>query len=402
MDNLTQILTETLVNANKNGSKINLDGVIKEVIRTEVEKTVNEILGHELTAFLGYEKSEQGASKECGNSRNGFYTRGLNTTYGPISLNVPRDRNGQFESGMFEKNKRSTKDIGQMILKLYSSGMTDVQIQEIVDSLYSHKYSTSTISVITDAVKEDVENFKTRRIREKYFALFADAIYIPLRRDTVEKEAVFIVLGIDFEGKPEVLAFDIQPSETKESWLNIFRSLTNRGLKSSRVLVSDGFTGLDEIVKDLLPGCLYQRCFIHLCRNLMDKVRMQDRDEISFDFMELSRLDNGKNAINAYHEFLEKRGKKYSSISNWGAKININHIFNFYHFPKELRKVIYSNNRIESFNKEIRRNAKAHVQFCTEDAEAKFLVTLFNRYNFNTRRNGIRNKNMLDADLLEF
>ena len=223
-----------------------------------------------------------------------------------------------------------------------------------------------------------------------------------MRRDTVEKEAVFIVLGIDFEGKPEVLAFDIQPSETKESWLNIFRSLTNRGLKSSRVLVSDGFTGIDEIVNDLLPGCLYQRCFIHLCRNLMDKVRMQDRDEISFDFMELSRLDNGKNAINAYHEFLEKRGKKYSSISNWGTKININHIFNFYHFPKELRKVIYSNNRIESFNKEIRRNAKAHVQFCTEDAEAKFLVTLFNRYNFNTRRNGIRNKNMLDAGLLEF
>lgn len=129
---------------------------------------------------------------------------------------------------------------------------------------------------------------------------------------------------------------------------------------------------------------------------------MQDRAVISSDFMELSRLDDGEKAINAFHEFLKKRGKKYSSISNWGAKIDINHIFNFYHFPKELRKVVYSNNRIESFNKEIRRNAKAHVQFCTEDAEAKFLVTLFNRYNFNTRKNGIRHKNMLDVDLLEF
>lgn len=402
MDNLTQILTEALVNANQNGSKINLDNVIKEVIRSEVEKTVNEILGHELTAFLGYEKSEQGASKDCGNSRNGFYTRGLNTTYGPITLNVPRDRKGEFETGMFEKNKRSTKDIGQMILKLYSSGMTDGQIQEIVDALYSHKYSTSTISVITDAIKEDVVNFKSRKINERYFALFADAIYIPLRRDTVDKEAVFIVLGIDFNGKPEVLAFDIQPSESKESWFNIFQSLIDRGLKSSRILVSDGFTGIDDIVNNLLPGCLYQRCFLHLCRNLMTKVRSQDKYEISQDFMELSKKDNGKEALESFDDFLEKRGTKYSSINNWASKINVNHIFNFYHFPKELRKIVYSNNRIESFNKEIRRNAKAHVQFCTEDAEEKFLVTLFNRFNLNTRKNGIRHKDLLEVQLIEF
>lgn len=402
MDNLTQILTEALVNANQNGSKINLDNVIKEVIRSEVEKTVNEILGHELTAFLGYEKSEQGASKDCGNSRNGFYTRGLNTTYGPITLSVPRDRNGKFETGMFEKNKRSTKDIGQMILKLYSSGMTDGQIQEIVDALYSHKYSTSTISVITDAIKEDVVNFKSRKIKERYFALFADAIYIPLRRDTVDKEAVFIVLGIDFNGKPEVLAFDIQPNESKENWFNIFQSLIDRGLRSSRILVSDGFTGIDEIVNDLLPGCLYQRCFLHLCRNLMGKVRSQDKYEISEDFMELSKKDNGKEALESFDDFLEKRGTKYSSISNRASKINVNHIFNFYHFPKELRKNVYSNNRIESFNKEIRRNAKAHVQFCTEDAEEKFLVTIFNRFNLNTRKNGIRHKDLLEVKLIEF
>lgn len=402
MDNLTQILTEALVNANQNGSKINLDNVIKEVIRSEVEKTVNEILGHELTAFLGYEKSEQGASKDCGNSRNGFYTRGLNTTYGPITLNVPRDRKGEFETGMFEKNKRSTKDIGQMILKLYSSGMTDGQIQEIVDALYSHKYSTSTISVITDAIKEDVVNFKSRKINERYFALFADAIYIPLRRDTVDKEAVFIVLGIDFNGKPEVLAFDIQPSESKESWFNIFQSLIDRGLKSSRILVSDGFTGIDDIVNNLLPGCLYQRCFLHLCRNLMTKVRSQDKYEISQDFMELSKKDNGKEALESFDDFLEKRGTKYSSINNWASKINVNHIFNFYHFPKELRKIVYSNNRIESFNKEIRRNVKAHVQFYTEDAEEKFLVTLFNRFNLNTRKNGIRHKDLLEVQLIEF
>ena len=223
-----------------------------------------------------------------------------------------------------------------------------------------------------------------------------------MRRDTVDKEAVFIVLGIDFNGKPEVLAFDIQPSESKESWFNIFQSLIDRGLKSSRILVGDGFTGIDDIVYNLLPGCLYQRCFLHLCRNLMTKVRSQDKYEISQDFMELSKKDNGKEALESFDDFLEKRGTKYSSINNWASKINVNHIFNFYHFPKELRKIVYSNNRIESFNKEIRRNAKAHVQFCTEDAEEKFLVTLFNRFNLNTRKNGIRHKDLLEVQLIEF
>ena len=111
----------------------------------------------------------------------------LNTSYGVIKVDVPRDRKSEFETGLFDRRKRSTQNIGQTILKLYSAGMTDSQIQEIVESLYGHKYSSSTISVITDAVKEDVERFSSRPIKEGYLALFADAIYIPLRRGTVEK-----------------------------------------------------------------------------------------------------------------------------------------------------------------------------------------------------------------------
>ena len=169
MDNLSQTIINALVNANANGQKIDLDNILKDVLREEVEKCVNEIIGHELTAFLGYERNSQGAAKELGNSRNGYYERMLNTSYGPIKVDVPRDRNGEFETGLFERGRRSTKNIGQIILKLYSSGMTDTQIQEIVESLYSHKYSSSTISVITDAIKEDVERFNSREIKENYF-----------------------------------------------------------------------------------------------------------------------------------------------------------------------------------------------------------------------------------------
>lgn len=401
MDNLSQTLLKALANANTNGQKVNLEEVFKETLREEIEKSVNEIIGHELTTFLGYSKNSQGAAKELGNSRNGYYERMLNTSYGPIKIEVPRDRNGEFETGLFERNKRSTHNIGQIILKLYSAGMTDTQIQEIVESLYEHKYSSSTISTITDAIKEDVERFNARNIKEKYFALFADAIYIPLRRGTVEKEAVYIIMGIDMEGYPEVLAFNIHPSETKEGWSNILSSLNARGLKSSRIFISDGFTGIEEVVKEHLPNCLYQRCFIHLCRNLIDKSRPEDHKSIANEFMALSKKENHHEAITAFEEFLNKWGNKYKSIKKWGEEIDINTIFNFYKFPKEIRSRIYSNNRIESFNKEIRRQAKAHVQFCNQDAEEKFLVSLFNRYNYRVGARPIRGREYIDFELIE-
>ena len=259
MDNLAQTLLAALDNT-EGERKISIDDAIKEAIRLEVQSAVNQIMGHELTAFLGYEKSEQGAATARGDARNGTYERRLSTAYGEISVSVPRDRNGEFETRLLPKGKRSTDDIGQTVLKLYKAGMTDSQIQEIVESLFHHKYSDSTISFMTDAIKEDVERFRRATLKERYFALFADAVYVPLRRETVEKEAVSIVMGIDMEGYPEVLAFSIQPEETKEGWREILLSLRERGLKSARILVSDGFAGIGEIVSELLPGCLHQRC----------------------------------------------------------------------------------------------------------------------------------------------
>lgn len=401
MDNLSQTMLNALVNANANGQKVNLDEILKEVLREEIEKGVNEIIGHELTAFLGYEKSAQGASKELGNSRNGYYERMLNTSYGVIKVDVPRDRKSEFETGLFDRRKRSTQNIGQTILKLYSAGMTDSQIQEIVESLYGHKYSSSTISVITDAVKEDVERFSSRPIKEGYLALFADAIYIPLRRGTVEKEAVNIIMGIGMDGYPEVLAFSIQPSETKDEWSSMLDSLVKRGLKHARIFVSDGFSGIEEIVRERLPGCLYQRCFIHLCRNLVDKTRPDDHKSIANEFMSLARKENGAEAIKSFGEFIAKWGAKYKAIMKWGDGMDLKTIFNFYRFPRELRSKLYSNNRIESFNREIRRQAKVHVQFCTQDAEEKFLVSLFNRYNFKVGARPIRGREYIEDELIE-
>ena len=402
MDNLAQSLLAALDNPDAKGEKISLEAAVREAVRSEVESSVNQIMSHELTAFLGYEMSEQGAAILRGDARNGFYQRSVETAYGKITVSVPRDRNGEFETRLLPKGKRSTDDIGQTVLKLYKAGMTDAQIQEIVEALFHHKYSDSTISYMTDAIKKDVEKFAQRSVKERYFALFADAIYVPLRRETVEKEAVSIVMGIDMDGYPEVLAFSIQPEETKDNWRDIIQSLCKRGLKSARILVSDGFAGIGEIVSELLPGCLHQRCYLHVARGLAEKVRAEDKKPISWEFMQLSKMESGKDALTAFDAFLAKWGAQYKSIKRWGGQIDRRALFAFYHFPKELRKVIYSNNRIEGFNKEIRRQAKAHVQFCNEDAEEKFLVTLFNRYNLRIGKRPIKGKELLEEGLLDF
>lgn len=402
MDNLSQSLIAALGNPDAKGGKISLEAVIKEAVRSEVESAVNHIMSHELTAFLGYERSEQGAAMLRGDARNGYYQRRVETSYGEISVSVPRDRNGEFETRLLPKGKRSTDDIGQTVMKLYKAGMTDTQIQEIVEALFHHRYSDSTISYMTDAIKEDVEKFAQRSVKERYFALFADAIYVPLRRETVEKEAVMIVMGIDMDGYPEVLAFSIQPEETKDGWREILQSLRGRGLKSARILVSDGFAGIGEVVSELLPGCLHQRCYLHVVRNLAEKVRAEDKKPISWEFMQISKLGSGKEALASFDAFLAKWGAAYKSIKRWGEQIDKRVLFAFYRFPKELRKVIYSNNRIEGFNKEIRRQAKAHVQFCNEDAEEKFLVTLFNRYNLRIGKRPIKGKELLEEELLDF
>lgn len=401
MENISQEILIGLEKAKLNNESFNLEAILKEIIRKEIEKGINELIAHEMTAYLGYEKNEQGASQALGNARNGTYERMFNTKYGLIKINMPRDRNSEFQTSLFKKRQRSSDNIGQIILKLYSAGMTDSQIQEIVESLYSHKYSTSTISYITDAVKEDVEKFHNRTIKSKYFALFADSIYIPLRRGTVEKEAVNIIMGIDIEGYPEVLAFSISPNENKEEWTSLLSSLISRGLEEVRIFVSDGISCMEEIVKERLPNCLYQRCILHLCRNLEDKVRKDDRDLIRKEFMSLAKKENGHEAIIAFEEFKEKWSKKYKSIKTWSENIKIDTIFNFYRFPKELRSRIYTNNRIEQFNKEIRRQAKAHIQFCDQDAEEKFLVSLFNRYNFRIGVRPIRGKEFIADELIE-
>ena len=206
-------------------------------------------------------------------------------------------------------------------------------------------------------------------------------------------------MGIDMDGFPEVLAFSITPTESASERDALLESLMERGLKSARIVISDGCTGLKDTIKKHLPAALYQRCFVHLIRNLASKVRSSDKYLISNEFASLAKHDSYEKAKESFEEFKKKWSAKYVNVKEWLEKLDNESTFNFYRFPKELRGKIYTNNRIESFNKEIRRQAKIHIQWSTQESEERFLVSLFLRYNLKTGRRAIHNKDMLDCEL---
>lgn len=400
MDNFTTTLLAEVESAGKEGRAPSIEAALREAMRAEVERAVNSVVRAELDAFLGYARNEQGAARERGDCRNGSYPRTVATSLGPIEVSVPRDRNGEFSPSSLPKGKRSTDDIGQTILKLYRSGMTDSQIQEIVESLFAHKYSRSAISCIVDAVAEDVRAFNAAPLPERVFALFVDSIYIPLRRGTVQKEAVNIALAITMDGMPTVLGYSITPQESATEWRSVFESLKRRGLRSPRIVISDGVAGIeDAVLESFGNGCLHQLCFVHCCRSLARKARKEDQAELAADFMKIATQDGFENAHITFARVHDKWSRKYKSVGE-AMMGYMPSLFSIYHFHQSVRKLIYTTNRIEGLNKQIRRNAKCHISFCEEEAEERFLVTLFNRYNLKVGKRPVRGREHFADELI--
>jgi putative transposase len=305
MDDFTQQMLEALAKGD-----LDVGEVMRGLVRAEVEKGVNSVLKAELTGVLGYGKSEQGKAKEAGNSRDGYYRRKISTAYGDISVDVPRDRNGEFSTALLRPYQRRTDDIGQTVAKLYSAGMTDSEISEFVAFLYKGSYPASTVSAITDCLKEDVEAFRSSPIEPDWLAVFIDSTYVPLRRKTVEKEAINIAMGITMTGERRVIGWSITPQESAAEWASLLQSFKKRGMRSARIVVSDGLSGIGSAIDEALPGALHQRCVVHLARDLGAKVRPADRAAAMQGFMALARMASRKEALAGLRGVPQKMGSR--------------------------------------------------------------------------------------------
>lgn len=367
MTNFTTEIMETLINK----------GDLDELFRCHLELAVNSLLQAELTAFLDYEKYDR-AGFNSGNSRNGNYSRSFRTEYGELNLVIPRDRNGKFSQQTLPAYKRTNDSLETTIIQLFQKGITMSEISELIEKMYGHHYTPQTISNMTKIVSEDIIAFKERSLESRYSVIFMDATHIPLKRQTVSKEAVYIVIGIRLDGTKEVLGFSLAPTESAYVWKEILQDLKDRGLKEVLLVVTDGLSGINDSIHSVYPNAQFQQCCVHISRNIAHKVRVSDRQEICSDFKLVYQASSKEEANNQIRFMIDKWKKQYPRV----VKLLMNPaILTFYNFPPSIRRTIYSTNLIEGFNKQLKKYTKRKEQFPNEESLERFLVSQFNNYN---------------------
>lgn len=369
MNDFTKNITQALFNQDK----------INDLLRKELQQAVNDLLEAELTAFLGYDPYARNGWN-TGNSRNGAYFRKIDTQFGSIEVQVPRDRNGMFHQHTLPDYKQHTDLLEDMVIKLYSKGVTTREIANLIEKMYGSHYSPAQVSNISKQMIPKVEAYHKRKLSDKFFCVYLDATYIPLRRETFEREAVYIAIGIKPNGHKEVIDYCIAPSENIEVWTELLQNMKSRGLKQVELFLSDGVVGMKTALAKTYPQAHFQRCLVHVMRNICAKVRVEDREAIMNEFKQIHQQANKAAAVDVLHAFYAKWDKSYNHVIRNLKDIEPD-LLVFYNYPKQIRASIYSTNMIESFNNVIKRKAKPKAEFPTEQSLDTFIGIQAMSYN---------------------
>ena len=369
MNDFTKNITQALFNQDK----------INDLLRKELQQAVNDLLEAELTAFLGYDPYARNGWN-TGNSRNGAYFRKIDTQFGSIEVQVPRDRNGMFHQHTLPDYKQHTDLLEDMVIKLYSKGVTTREIANLIEKMYGSHYSPAQVSNISKQMIPKVEAYHKRKLSDKFFCVYLDATYIPLRRETFEREAVYIAIGIKPNGHKEVIDYCIAPSENIEVWTELLQNMKSRGLKQVELFLSDGVVGMKTALAKTYPQAHFQRCLVHVMRNICAKVRVEDRKAIMNEFKQIHQQANKAAAVDVLHAFYAKWDKSYNHVIRNLKDIKLD-LLVFYNYPKQIRASIYSTNMIEAFNNVIKRKAKPKAKFPTEQSLDTFIGIQAMSYN---------------------
>lgn len=369
-----------------------------EMMREEIENSVNTLLATELDGFLGYEKYSYDG-RNSGNSRNGTYERTIQSQFGELHIIVPRDRNGEFKQKTVPEYTRRTDALEQTVIQLYSHGVTTGEIADIIEKMYGCYYSRATVSNITEVMTDLVEKFHNRPIKDKYAVIYCDATYLHLRRDTVEPEALHVILGITPDGHKEVLDYGLYPTESAMNYREMLEKLKERGLRQVLLFVSDGLTGLQSAINESFPRSRYQSCWVHICRNVMRIIRKKNRAEIMGFLKKVYEQETEGDARDVLKAFMDTYSDRYPRLK--GLFEDKGNLFTFYEFPKEIRKSIYTTNLMERCNKFLKSGYKKKEHFPNEEALERYVATVYTEYNsryMNLKHHGFGS---VEADLLD-
>ena len=365
--------TKDMANALFNQDKIN------DLFRQKLQQAVNDLLESELTAFLGYNPYERDGWN-TGNSRNGAYYRKVDTQFGQIEIKVPRDRNGEFHQHTMPDYKRHTDVLEQTVIKLYSKGVTTREIADLIEKMYGGYYSPAMVSNISKEMIPKVEAYHQRHLSDKFFCVYLDATYIPLKRVTYEREAVYIAIGIKPNGHKEVIDYCIAPTKNIEIWSEMLKGFKSRGLEQVELFLSDGVVGMKKAICQSYPKAHFQRCLVHVMRNISAKMRVDDRQKALDEFKQIHTQSNKEMAVQVLHEFYQNWKKAYKNVVRDLRQVEPD-LLTFYNYPPAIRASIYSTNMIEFFNNRLKRKTKPKTEFPTEQSLATFIGVQAMDYN---------------------
>ena len=339
-----------------------LDKRISEIVRSTVKEFMESLLKGEIQAFL----------EEKEGQRNGYYERDIGTRYGKINdLRVPRDRENEFQTALFDRYQRNI-GIDDLVVSMYSKGISTRKMAEILEELFHNKYSKSTISRITDITVPEIQKWISRPLDKRYIAIFMDAMFFSLRRETVQKECVIFAMGIRETGQYEILGFYMNPIENHIAYRNVLMDLHERGLEEPLLFIADGLPGIEEEIKQLYPRADFQLCTIHASRNFESHVRVQDRNEIDSDLKGIFLSRSREEALNQFTEFKNRWSKRYPRPV-YNMEKNLSILLKYYDYPESIRRSIHSTNLIERMNKEIRRRIKIIDSLPSEESAMKII-----------------------------
>lgn len=343
-------------------------GLVEELTKRLVERA----LEGEMTTHLGYEKNAA-EGKNTGNSRNGKGRKTVVGKTGEMEIEVPRDRNGQFEPQLVRKRQRRLPGFDDKVIALYARGMTVREIQGHLKELYHVEVSPALISNVTDSVLEDVKAWQNRPLEAVYPIVYLDAIHLKIRNSgTVETRAVYLALAVNMEGNKELLGLWVGESEGAKFWLNILTELQGRGVQDILIACIDGLKGFPEAVETVFPKTQIQLCIVHMIRNTLRYVTWKERKTVARDLKSIYSAATVEAAEQALDVFEQTWGERFPIIVKiWRSRWE--NVIPFFGYPEPIRKVIYTTNAIESINASLRKVTKKRGAFPTPESVRKVL-----------------------------
>ena len=367
----------------------------RDFLKDLLSEIVQETLEAEMEDALGARKNER--TEERVGYRSGYYPRTLITRVGKLELRVPQDRQGRFSTQLFERYQRSEKALVSALAEMYIQGVSTRKVKAITEELCGHTFSASAISAVVKQLDEQLSQFAGRTLDEAYPYLIVDARYEKVReRGSIRSRAVFIAIGIDWDGRRQILGVELANRESASSWKEFLLSLKHRGLKGVEMVVSDDHAGLRKAIAEVLPEAFWQRCYVHFLRNALDHLPRKADDDCLRELRWLYDRRNLEEARKDLSAWLKRWQGKYTKLCAW-VEDNIEETLSFYGLPLGHHKHLKSTNMLERLNEEIRRRTRVVRIFPNEQSCLRLVRALA----VETHENWIEAHRYIDMNLLK-